>query len=259
MELTVIATADHQLRCANAVKAGVEAVGGSVVLGKANTARTQKVCCWGWRLGKRLRDQGHDVLVMERAYLGDRFRWYSLAWNGLNGNGRFIGGQEDAGARFQQHFGNLMKPWREGGEYILLIGQVPGDASLQGMNMMPWYEHVAAQAKAIHGLPVLFRPHPVALQRGFIQQPQGTKQSFGDLHEALNGAKACVTFNSNTGVESVLYGVPTIVHDPGSMAWDVSGHDLYSITRPDRTHWANQLAWKQWTLEEIASGLPFRS
>jgi hypothetical protein len=45
--------------------------------------------------------------------------------------------------------------------------------------------------------------------------------------------------------------------DPGSMAWDVTEHDLSRIEfpiKPDRDQWAANLAYTQWTMDEMARG-----
>jgi hypothetical protein len=46
-----------------------------------------------------------------------------------------------------------------------------------------------------------------------------------------------------------------IAIDRGSMAWDMARHEitLKRIT-PNRDQWLYDLAYKQWTLEEIAAG-----
>lgn len=255
MQFTVIAslTAPHQLRHQEAVIAGLKTLG---IEGKAafgNNANTKYVACWGWRQGKALFDKGHEVLVMERAYLGDRFSWTSLAWNGLNGHGDFGVQPDDSGERFNANFS--MQSWRETtGTSVLVMGQVPGDASLQGRNMMPWYESVSVLAADAYGLPVKFRQHPAAAKRGYKQNPRHCGKSFGELHEALSEAHVVITFNSNSAVDAVIAGVPAITMDKGGMAWDVAGHNIGDLVRPDRTEWANKLAWKQWRLSEIENG-----
>lgn len=246
MEVTIVAnpTAPHQLRHAAALAAGFARHG--VRTRTTHDARQagQTVVVWGWHLGKPLRDAGKSVLVMERGYIGDRLgAWTSLAWNGLNNRGKVSSIPDDGGARFRAHFDGMLKPWNPAGEYVLLVGQVPGDASLQGRDLSPWY---AAQAARPWGKPVVFRPHPVARKRGHLVRPvPGTRMEEGDLEQALAGAAEVVTWNSNTGVEALLAGKPTHVADPGSMAWEGAA---------DRERWAYRLAWRQWTLEEFASG-----
>lgn len=249
MLFTVIAnpTAKHQVAHQTALAQGLNAHGIDVML-STRGANTECVACWGWHKGKKLHAAGHQVLVMERGYLGDRFAWTSLAWNGLNGRGQFPAENADP-ARFHEHF--QMQPWKQGGDYVLILGQVPRDASLQGRNLMPWYETAARRCSEIHKLPVLFRPHPLA--RG-QQVVKGAGLSSGTLDEALAEAALAVTYNSNSGVDAVIAGVPTIAADPGSMAWSVTGRKIHEIVRPDRERWASALAWKQWRLEEIISG-----
>lgn len=218
------------------------------------------VACWNWRTGSRLRDTGAEVLVMERGYIGDRFSWTSMGWNGLNGYATFPPAPEDGGERFQKHHGHLMRPWKQGsGKYVLLIGQVPGDASLKGRDLKPWYATTAMRAASEYRLPVLFRPHPLAHRRGGVYVVPGTKMQYGPLADALEDAAVVVSFNSNTTVESVLAGVPTVAMDRGSMAYSMCSHDIgQPLVTPDRLRWAAELAWRQFSLEEIRSGAALR-
>lgn len=191
---------------------------------------------------------------MERGYLGDRFAWTSLGWNGLNGRGKFPKITDPA--RFKQNF--AMKEWKSGGDYVLLMGQVPGDMSLQGRDLRPWYDQSAIAAQNAYELPVRFRPHPLAAKRGFSHRPRMAEVSQRPLEEDLDGAAFCVTFNSNSGVDAVLAGVPTVCVDEGSMAWDVSAHRIGDISKPNRDNWAAQLAWKQWRIDEIQTGVALK-
>lgn len=254
MEFTVLANprASHQVTHQDAIAEGLRAHGIDVVLSACDRSRTKYVACWGWRIGKLLRQAGHEVLVMERGYLGDRFEWSSLAWNGLNGRAVFPPAPHDQGERFKKYFSML--PWKSGGENVLIMGQVPGDASLQGRNLVPWYQQAAKKAEAAYGLPVHFRPHPVALRKGHRHVIRGTTRSTGSLEAALANAAVVITYNSNSGVDAVLAGVPTIAVDEGSMAAAVTGKSIGEIITPAREQWAAELAWKQWRLDEIASG-----
>ena len=204
------------------------------------------------------RAAGHKVLVMERGHIGDRFKWYSLGWNGLNGHAEWPP-FSDSGERFRQHHAALMKPWRPvgSGAYVLLAAQVPGDMSLQGRDLTHWYAATALAARHHYGLPVRFREHPVATERGHRRNPGYTEPIVGTLESALARAEVCITYNSNTAVEAVLAGVPSVVDNRGAMAWDVAAHAVGARVTPDREKWAADLAWRQWRLEEIAHGDPF--
>ena len=83
---------------------------------------------------------------------------------------------------------------------------------------------------------------------------QGGGAVVADLQSALDGASHVVTWNSNTAVEAVIAGVPAVSMDIGSMAWDVTGHEPGEVATPDRLELAARLAWKQFTMAEMASG-----
>lgn len=256
--ITVIArNGGHQQSHAAALVEGLTSLGLACQRSMYTSARTkfETVACWGWRVGLRFREEGSRVLVMERGYLGDRFAWTSLGWNGLNGLATFPEPPDDGGERFARHHGHLMQPWRDGGRYALLIGQVPGDAALGGKNLQPWYIEQAALAAERFKLPVMFRPHPLAGQRSPIAHVPGTQRLDGLLSQALQDAAVVITYNSNTAVESVLAGRPTIAMSKGSMAWEVTSHAISEpLAMPDRMSWAHRLAWKQWRLDEIRNG-----
>lgn len=215
--------------------------------------RTKRVACWGWRKGLALRQSGHDVLVMERAYLGDRFHYTALGWNGLNGRADFRN-ENVPSDRWERLFRPLMQPWKDGGEYVLLMGQVRGDMSLAGQDLGIWYAETAAKCAKAYGLPVMFRPHPVSVKRNDAKCPRGASLINGTLEDALAGAAVVVTYNSNSATDAVMAGVPTVTCDPGAMAWAVTGHSIGEIAKPDREDWGRRLAYCQWSPEEIQSG-----
>jgi hypothetical protein len=213
------------------------------VVGRAPMDTSSTVICWGWRVGRAYHEAGCKVLVMERGYIGDRFAWTSLAWNGLNNRGTMPAAPDDGGKRFETHNGGALGPWNALGKYILLCGQVPGDMSLQGRNLQGWYVEQAEKWNA-RGKQVVFRPHPLAHKRAEVLPVLGTKMVQGDLGEALAGAELVVTYNSNCAVDALLAGKLVHVEDEGSMAWGWT----------DRTAWAHRLAWRQFSMDEIRSG-----
>lgn len=208
---------------------------------------------WSWkqrRLIERQIETGKHILVLERGFLQPRNSWISLSWDGFNGRGSFPGAA-DGGARWNLHFGPMLKPWRQRrGGNALLIGQVPGDAALFGLDIITWTQEMSAKLIAL-GYRVTYRPHPLSV----TPCPNGANLSIGDLETDLALADFVVTYNSTTAVESILAGVPTIVMDIGSVAYPMASHSLEEPLRyPDRTAWCHDLAWRQWSLKELADG-----
>lgn len=258
MKAVIVANtkAQHQWSWGGAFQQGLARHGIQAVM-RQEAEQADLIVLWGVRrkdVIKRQRERGGEICILERGYLGDRFHWTSVSFGGgLNGNAGFRGVSDDP-ARLNQHFPGILQPWRKQEGYALLIGQVPGDMSIAGKNISRWYHEAAADLKEA-GYNVHFRSHPLADQNGFRPEKiDGVTQICGTLDETLAGAALVATFNSNTAVISVAGGIPTIAADKGSMAFEVTGRHAKDIVTPDREPWAARLAWKQWSLEEIASG-----
>lgn len=258
MRAVLRAIASHQRQWAEAFATGLRRHGWRADI-RTEAEPCDLLVMWGTRQREAIESQKRygEVCILERGYIGDRFEWTSVSFGGkLNGRAEFRGAIATP-ERFERHFAELMRPWRHDDGYALLIGQVEGDMSLAvvGGRLDAWYRETS-EALRRKGYEVRFRPHPGTIKRGSpIVVPPEAKMIVGTLAEAFAGAGLVVTFNSNTGVESVLAGAPTIATDIGSMAWRMTSHDVEGhLIRPDRAGWAHALAWKQWRLDEMASG-----
>jgi hypothetical protein len=210
-------------------------------------------CFWGHR--KRVaiescKRRRRRYLVMERAYLGDRFRWVSLGFDGLNGSADFNNANVPDD-RWSKYWADSVKPWKSGGDYALIIGQIQGDAALRGMDINRWAQMAVDEARK-HYERVVWRPHPLARVKANIRHAETQE---GSLDDALAGASVVITYNSNTAVDAVMAGVPAVAMGPYSMAEAVTsrtiGEPLYT---GDRDAWGAKLAYCQWLPEEIESG-----
>jgi hypothetical protein len=240
----------HQLGWGQAFIQGMRAHGIRPAMGTGVPEECDLAVMWGARreqVIQRQRVSGRHYLILERGYFGDRFQMTSLAFDGLNGRGNF-GNANSPADRWVKH-GVPMRPWRRKDGPALLIGQVPGDMSIKGLDMDGWYKEQIGLLRA-RGFEVVFRPHPLG-----SNIPKGVEVSRLSLEEDFDRAAVVVTMNSNTGVDAVLAGVPTVTCDVGAMAWDVSFRDVDSMgDMPDRQQWAWNLGYCQWTQDEIASG-----
>lgn len=221
-------------------------------------AGTDIVVCWGWKrqIAERFKLLKKQVLVIELGYIGDRTKNISIGWNGLNGYAAFPEYPSDNGERFYS-MGGKLKSWKTGGDYILILGQVKGDASLKGKDISSWYRDCAKKAKEVYGLPVYFRPHPESRRRRGYESIKGIENIGGSLEDALSGALFTIAYNSNSCLDSILAGVPCYAGDRGTVAWELCMSNLAELYYPERENVVYQIAWKQWTLDEIKSGLPF--
>lgn len=209
---------------------------------------------WGHRQRRMIskaKEFGIPYLVVELAYLGKRDHWISMAFNGLNGRGDFLNASVPPD-RWEKYWRQDMKPWKKGGDYALICGQVPGDAALEHVDINEFYHKAAKAARQKHGQ-VYFRPHPWMPEEH--RTLPGVPTLDGSLEDALAGAKCVYTCNSNTGVDAVMAGVPVYAYDHGSMIWDIAQTDLNGeLQTPDREDWGRKISYCQWTPEEVKSG-----
>lgn len=240
------------------VRAGFEP---TLVDGDHTTAPTKAVAVWGWRNGEDLRRNGHEVIVMENGYIGDRTeRYFSLGLNGLNGHA-WMPEYPVSGHRFMKHGGELMPARRSTSGLALILGQMPDDASIRDIGAQDIYTRVIKGLKA-HGYRVRFRHHPVGQRIGRNFYVDGCEVSTAPrpIEEDLADAQFGVVINSNSAVDCILSGLPCVALDAGTMAYEMCAHDFNTapVLPPfeRRLAWAQRLAYKQWECHEIAGGYP---
>lgn len=255
-----LANGDHQHQHATWMTEGLKAHGVNVRTASSDDDVDCDFCVvWGYRqipMFEKAKEAGTPVLVLERGHLQPRMQETSMGWNGLAGLGVRPECQ-DLGERFKSKFGHYLKPWRRDGDYVLVMGQTNGDASLHGLNFRNWAQAVCDAYRG-EGHRVVFRPHPLADQ---YAHPTGVEVHQGlDLEQSFSGAKLCVTYTSTSAVEAVLAGIPTISCHDGSIARPVTAHGaLADPIRPGRMMWAMRLAWCQFTIDEIRNGTAWQT
>ncbi len=191
-----------------------------------------------------------NVLVMERAYLGDRFNWLSLGWNGLNGKADFCNTNAPSD-RWEKYWRDQMQP-ESTGEGVLLIGQVQGDMATVGVDLLRWAKDVGKQLSAM-GVQWSFRPHPSAIERGQKQPFQGESRT---LEQALVQCDSVITYNSNVGVLAAMAGKRVTCENDGSMVYEIAGHGWRDDRDlGDREEWGRKIAYCQWQKGELSQGV----
>ena len=198
-----------------------------------------------------------DVIVLETGYInrGDgENHHYAAGFNGLNG--RADSKNHGAAPDRAEKLGVKLKPWKTG-ENIILCGQVPWDASVDHINILSWLVDAVENIGRESDRPIYYRPHPLAKTIPI----GGTLYSTEELLADLSDAHCCVTFNSNSAVEAAIEGVPVFAFDEGSMALPIANTQWSKIENPDtpsRERWLNELAYCQWTPDEMRAGLAWK-
>jgi hypothetical protein len=193
-------------------------------------------------------------MVIERGFI-HRERYFMVGWGGLNGRADFRNADSPAN-RFQQ-LQVKVAPWRTKGDHIVLCGQIPWDAAVQDSDHIAWCRNTASLLARLSSRRILFRPHPLQPDAVDMSKLPVKISRSPSLQQDMVNAWAVVTYNSNAGVEATLAGIPAFVADRGAMGYPILNRELADIESPrmpDRQQWLADLAYTQWTLDEMAMG-----
>lgn len=201
---------------------------------------------WGTYKGK----PSGKVLVAENGYLdGPEGPYCALAVGGHNGAGKWPEGGPE---RFQR-LGIEFKPWRTDGGHILVCPSRGISATMPCPK--DWTARTVGTLRRYTDREIRVRPHPGNWKKLAEHPDVG-------LAKDLENAWACVIWASTAGLRALVAGIPVIRTAPHWIAEGAAGNDLSQIeapSMPDRLPVFERLAWAQWSLSEIESGLPFRA
>ena len=208
------------------------------------------------------------VIVLEVGGIQRGTTW-KVGINGINSDANF--GAKGNDSTRADLLGLEAKRWTNDGQHILVCGQ--HDKSLQWQNMprmSNWFLNTHDEIRKHTDRPIVFRPHPRCrldqIERGlrhvYRQEPKHIDNTYDDFDMDFTNVWATVSYSSNPGIHSILAGVPAFV-GTSSLAYDVGNdidffHDIEAPLQPDRRLWLNDYAYTEWTLDEIAQGLPLK-
>lgn len=204
---------------------------------------------------ERQRRYGGQHIVVERGFV-KRDCYFMVGWGGLNGRADF-NNLGMPGDRFEE-LDIVVKPWTSSGESVLVCGQVPWDSAVQHFDFQAWVDWTIQSVAKLTDQEIVFRPHPMSRGRVKHEHLPCRESTSATMEEDLEAAFCTMTANSNSGVESAINGVPTFVFDRGAMAMPVANTNLSQLgkpLKPDRQQWLNDLAYAQWTIDEMRQGL----
>lgn len=206
------------------------------------------------------RDSGRPVVIIDVGAIKRNHTWKIT----LSGR-RFLAGSGHDSIR-REAMGVMLAEWQLTGDHVIIALQRPDSNQWTGMPAPDvWLQQVVETLRHHTDRPITVRPHPRfsldRLPRGIsMQTPARIPDTYDDFDFVgqLQRAWAVVNWSSTPGTIAVCQGVPAFVGAP-SLAAPVANLDLSSIEdprRPPREQWANDLAWTEWTQEEIAQGSP---
>jgi hypothetical protein len=249
----------------NAVRDGLERLGHEVVY---HNDQADVAVIWSQLWAGRMqpnqnvwnmyKQSNKPVLVVEVGALKRGLTWRLMP----NGQNCFLSRGNTSQRRLQ--LGVDIKDWHHSGKEIVIALQRADSNQWKGQpSLEAWTDNTIVNIKKHTDRPIVVRPHPryrlgKLAQSCEIRSPQrvvGTYDDY-DISTSINHAWALVNYNSNPAVTAVLQGTPAFV-GASSIAVPVANLDFSHIEnplRPDRTQWANDLAWSEWTVSEIGQG-----
>ena len=219
-----------------------------------------------WDINRQL---GKPVIVLEVGGIKRGTTW-KVGLNGINRTAYF--GEQDNDRTRADSLGLGCKPWRSNGNFILICGQHDKSLQWQDMpSMSNWFMQTYREIRKHTDRPIVFRPHPrcrlphieLGLKHVYRQEPRHVTNTYDDFDMQFDNIWATISHSSNPGIHSIISGVPSFVSN-SSLAYDVANdidflHDIESPVMPDRQQWLNDYAHTEWTVEEIAQGLPLKN
>ena len=211
------------------------------------------------------RNTNRNVIVLEVGMLQRGTTW-KLGLNGIN-NTAYPWAHNQTDSRANQ-LGLELQPWTNSGDKIIVCAQRTDSEQWAGQpELNQWIVSTVNAIKQFSDRKVIVRPHPRFVPKKLppninIQLPRsipGTYDSF-DFDNGILDAWAVVNHNSGPGTQAILNGVPAFVGS-ASLASPVANFDLANIEnpmRPERQQWLNDLAYTEWTINEIQQGLPIK-
>ena len=255
---------------------GVSITGGSVVYNDLDSdVGVIWSVLWNGRMAnnkkiwEHYRSQNKPLVVLEVGGIKRGTTW-KVGINGINREADF--GPKGNGPERANLLNLKLEPWRSNGRDIIICGQ--HDKSHQWRHMPNMADWIVSNIKAIRkytARPIIFRPHPrcrlplLELEFNHFknvtrEHPRQLPHTYDDFDFNFHNAWAVVNWSSNPATQAVIGGVPVFV-GPESLAWDVGNDTLETINKPampDRQQWLNDLAYTEWTTEEISQGLPLK-
>lgn len=241
----------HRYRdIATAMATGIKACGDVPIIREiSSTPRTEGIDCavaYGWK-------RRHVFQQYPRFIYADLGYWHRESYYRLSINGWSPDGYVSAGLSSDRlsSFGVTIKPWRSSGDEIVIAGSTAKSCAEHGYSYMHWERQAAEDLKDC-GKRIVYRPKP---RDRWARPIEGIGYDTRPIAEALQSAWAWVTHHSNSAIDALTAGVPVHCETGAAAAFSVPMDQMADPPLLEgREQFLADVAWLQWTLDEIRSG-----
>jgi hypothetical protein len=252
----------------NAFEQGVKSLGHEIVSNNEDVAVIWSVL-WHGRMAanraiyEKCIRQNQPVIIIEVGNLKRNELW-RVCLNHINGLGIF-GNTEQLDTNRPQKLGvQLESASTDRRGEILIATQHESSLQWSGMpTMRAWTENTITEIKKHTNRRIVVRPHPrspfpVKIPGVLLDSPRRVPNTYDDFNIFYN-YHCVINYNSGPAVQAAIQGVPVIC-DSSSLAGELS-EKLENIEKPvlpDRDEWFLKLTHTEWTVDEIAQGVPLQ-
>lgn len=209
------------------------------------------------------KNQGRPVIVIEVGNIFRNVTW-RISIDHINRQGVF-GNTHDLDYDRPKKLGIQLVPTvTRRKKEILLACQHEHSLQWQGQpKMSTWAESKIFEIRKHTDIPIVVRPHPrsmftINVPGVRLDVPRLLPNTYDDYNFDYN-FHCVVNHNSGPAVRAAIHGVP-VVTDTTSLAHPISDV-IENIENPvlhDRDQWFLQLVHTEWTIDEIANGVPIQ-
>ena len=242
------------------------------------------------RIMELQKSKGDKHIVVDSGYIHERPKFWSVGWDDLNGRADFRNKNSDS--QRIDRWGVTLEPWLKNKDgHVLFCLQLPWDAAVINTDYVQYILDTTEKLLKNTNRKIVVREHPLVTEIPLkieetlnhtithdIKKPAFNKSkkaifkkkykdaiehitslqrvSVSTEKELLSDLKTpfcVVSYNSNSTVEATINGIPSFVHDEGSMTWNISSHgfDVENVVFKDRSQWLNDISYSQWYDSEI--------
>lgn len=157
---------------------------------------------------------------------------------------------------------------------IVIAMQLAGDASMRYNDVNEWCVDTVRTIRQHTDRPIKIRFHPAVNDRSWADYVDTFRHinfgSYGNvifsngrtatLQQDLDNAWCVVAYSSGISIDAIYHGVPVIACDQANFAWNISSKFVEAVNSPYLAsseivqQWLWNLAWCQWSAQEMQSG-----
>lgn len=215
------------------------------------------------RIYRECRQTGKPIIIIEVGNLIRGATW-RICLENINGLGIF-GNDQDLDPGRPKKLGVKLENYKQHRSSEILIA-TQHRQSLQWEGQPPmssWLDQIVSQIKKHTDRKIVIRPHPrspisVSIPGTTTIVPKQIPGSYDDFDIDYN-YHCVINHNSGPAVQAAIHGVP-IICDSTSLAAPLSNkiENIENLQFPDREDWFLKLCHTEWTVEELAQGIPIQ-